>query len=106
MDKLLTFTLLCTLISLGAAQTELSKFIVRVAHYRLPDLSTADNRCFGTVVSQFHVLTAASCVTPIGATHGIAVRIEFPVKCECVSFDKRDRFGRRVDELFLPSSNQ
>jgi hypothetical protein len=82
MTKLSAFILFCSLVSLVAAQTDLSRLAVRVAHYRLPDLSTAENRCFGTIISQFHVMTAADCVTPIGTTHGIAVRIEFPIECE------------------------
>jgi hypothetical protein len=39
------------------------KFIVKVGHYSLPNLSSTSVKCSGTVVSSRHVLTTASCVS-------------------------------------------
>ena len=79
--------LLCFMIRHGSAQSEPLRFMPQVAHYRIPDLTTAVDKCIGTRVSRFHVLTTATCITPIGATTGIAVRFENPVVCNYLKFD-------------------
>lgn len=72
--------LLIFLISLQGVFTQpsASRFILNVAHYTLPDLETAENRCVGTVITERHVLTAASCVK-VEATQGIAIIAEVSV---------------------------
>lgn len=39
------------------------RFIVNVAHFKFPDLTTAVTRCSASVITNVHVLTTASCVT-------------------------------------------
>lgn len=70
--------LLIRLLSLACqskAQSLISRFIVQVAHYEVPNVESFVNRCAGTVISSRHVLAPASCVTPIPADRRIVIRL-------------------------------
>jgi hypothetical protein len=66
------------LIHQSACQPSASRFILNVAHYTLPDLETAENRCVATVITDRHVLTTATCVS-VEEFQGVAVVAEVSV---------------------------
>jgi hypothetical protein len=66
----------------AAAQNPLSRFIFGVAHVKFQNLTTAVDRCHGTLISRNSVLTTASCVTPLLPEYEIAVRNNVPGHCK------------------------
>ena len=48
------------------------RFIVNVKEFTVPDVSEANFRCVGSVISDRHVLTTSSCVQ-VGADKAVAV---------------------------------
>jgi hypothetical protein len=69
---LLAVFLLCLVDGNVARQNQ--RFIVRVARFTYPDVNGAVDRCSGTAISNRHVLTTATCVTPLFDRQQILVR--------------------------------
>lgn len=66
------FFVIFLLFHLCLSQTSGDAFIVSVLEYKKPKLEEASLRCYGTIITPSHVLTAASCVV-VPSTSIIAI---------------------------------